>query len=339
MASTGKKYNVEVGVTVDRNSAKKNIDSALTQIESQVKKMSIEFDVKTASLKKISESGKDMKMTFQDASGAVATLTKKIDSGFSDASVRIRQTTKEIKEQSGAVEKAGYSWSKAWEGATKYSLVMGSIVYAKRAVMGMVDSVISLDDSLVELQKVTDLEGDSLSKFVNKAYEAGTELAKTGQEMVDASTSFAKSGYDSDASLELGKVASMYTNIADEEMSAGDAADFIIAQLKAFKLEADDTNKTLENSYHVIDAVNEVSNNFAVSSADIAQNLGISSSVMANAGNTLEETIGLLTAGTEITRSANRVSNGKKTRPYMYSNMHINTILNPVILKASIATA
>ena len=85
----------------------------------------------------------------------------------------------------------------------------------------------------------------------------------------------------------------MYTNIADEEMSAGDAADFIIAQLKAFKLEADDTNKTLENSYHVIDAVNEVSNNFAVSSADIAQNLGISSSVMANAGNTLEETIGL----------------------------------------------
>lgn len=34
---------------------------------------------------------------------------------------------------------------------------------------------------------------------------------------------------------------------------------------------------------------------------------------MANAGNTLEETIGLLTAGTEITRSANRVSNGIKT--------------------------
>lgn len=56
-----------------------------------------------------------------------------------------------------------------------------------------------------------------------------------------------------------------------------------------------------------------MSNNFAVSSADIAKNLGISSAVMANAGNTLEETIGLLTSGTEITRSANRVSNGLKT--------------------------
>lgn len=293
MASTGKEYGLKVVASLDRATTKKNIDSALTQIESQVKNMSIEFDVKTANLKKFSESAKDMKMTFQDASGAVATLTKNIDSGFSDAFVKVDRTTKGIKEQSGAIEKAGYSWSKAWEGATKYFLVTGSIVHAKRAVMDMVGSVISLDDSLVELQKVTDLEGDSLSKFVNKAYEAGTELAKTGQEMIDASTSFAKSGYDSDTSLELGKVASMYTNIADEEMSAGDAADFIIAQLKAFKLEADDTNKTLENSYHVIDAVNEVSNNFAVSSADIAQNLGISSSVMANAGNTLEETIGL----------------------------------------------
>ena len=131
----------------------------------------------------------------------------------------------------------------------------------------------------------------------------------------------------------------MYTNIADEEVSAGESANFLIAQIKSFNLESEDTNKTLENTRHVIDAVNEVSNSFAVSSADIAKNLGISSAVMANAGNTLEETIGLLTAGTEITRSANRVSNGKKIKPYMYSNIHINTILNPVILKASIATA
>lgn len=105
----------------------------------------------------------------------------------------------------------------------------------------------------------------------------------------------------------------MYTNIADEEVSAGESADFLIAQIKAFNLESEDTNKTLENTRHVIDAVNNVSNSFAVSSADIAKNLGISSAVMANAGNTLEETIGLLTAGTEITRSANRVSNSLKT--------------------------
>ena len=107
--------------------------------------------------------------------------------------------------------------------------------------------------------------------------------------------------------------AAMYTNIADEEISTAKAADFIIAQLKAFNLEADTATKTLENAYHVIDAVNEVSNNFAVSSSDIASNLGKASAVMANAGNSLEQMIGLMTAGTEITRNASKVANGLKT--------------------------
>lgn len=46
-----------------------------------------------------------------------------------------------------------------------------------------------------------------------------------------------------------------------------------------------------------------------------------------------------MTAGTEITRSASKVANGKKIKPYMYSDMHINIALNPVIPKASMATA
>ena len=131
--------------------------------------------------------------------------------------------------------------------------------------------------------------------------------------MVEAATSFAKAGYNEDQILQLGEVAAMYTNIADEAISSADAADFIIAQLKAFNLESDDLNKTLENSYHIIDAVNQVSNNFAVSSTDIATNLGKASSVMANAGNSMEQMIGLMTAGTEVTRNASKVANGLKT--------------------------
>ena len=131
--------------------------------------------------------------------------------------------------------------------------------------------------------------------------------------MIDAAAEFKKSGYTDDQSLELGRIALMYSNIADEEINAGDAASFIIAQLKAFNLEAEDATKTLENAQHVIDSVNEVSNNFAVSSADIANNLGIASAVMANAGNSLEELVGLMAAGTEITRNASKVANGLKT--------------------------
>ena len=93
----------------------------------------------------------------------------------------------------------------------------------------------------------------------------------------------------------------MFQNVADDAMSAGDAASFIISQLKAF-------NKPASEATHVVDALNSVSNNFAVSSSDLSQSIGNASSAMAVGNVTYEETLGLLTAGTEITRNSNKVS-------------------------------
>lgn len=89
----------------------------------------------------------------------------------------------------------------------------------------------------------------------------------------------------------------MFTNVADEAMSASDSASFIIAQMKAFNIDA-------SNAEHIIDAVNSVSNHYAVSSGQLAQNLGNMSAAMATGNNTFEQSLGMLTAMTEITRNA-----------------------------------
>ena len=63
--------------------------------------------------------------------------------------------------------------------------------------------------------------------------------------MTEAATEFKKGGYsDEDA-------ASLYQNIADEELSASDASAVLISQMKAFNIQAQD-------STHIIDAINEV---------------------------------------------------------------------------------
>lgn len=251
-----------------------------------------------------------------------------------ELSASYQKLTAQIKNQGGWMLNLKDSWTKAIRSFTTYMSVTTVFYQGVHAIKSMVNEVKNLDDSLTEFKKVSDLAGNSLDRYVKKAYEAGETVAKTGREMIDAATEFKKSGYTDDQSLELGKVALMYSNIADEEINAGDAASFIIAQLKAFNLEAEDTTKTLENAQHVIDSVNEVSNKFAVSSADIANNLGTASAVMANAGNSLEELIGLMAAGTEITRNAGKVANGKRIKPYIYSNMYINIVPNPVTPKA-----
>lgn len=97
----------------------------------------------------------------------------------------------------------------------------------------------------------------------------------------------------------------MYTNISDEILSASDSASILIAQMKAFNIEAED-------SIRIIDVINEVSNNFAVSSKDIASNLGKVSALWANSGGDLESLVAVMTAGTEITRDAGSMANAIK---------------------------
>ena len=102
----------------------------------------------------------------------------------------------------------------------------------------------------------------------------------------------------------------MFQNVADEQISAGDAADFLISQLIAFNGIGP---QSVENAEHIVDAVNAVSNAYSVSSGDLAQALGIVASSSSAMGNSFEETLAVVTAITEQTRSASKAARGTNT--------------------------
>lgn len=147
----------------------------------------------------------------------------------------------------------------------KLQSINGIFQAAKNAAVTFeqaLEPLLEFEDSLTELKKVSDLSGESLDEYTKKLGQMGQEVGKSRKEMTDAAIEFVKSGFSEEDSAELARVASLYQNIADEEINAGEAANFIISQMKAFNLTADD-------AMHIIDAVNEVSNNTAVSSADL----------------------------------------------------------------------
>lgn len=121
--------------------------------------------------------------------------------------------------------------------------------------------------------------------------------------MLQSATEFRKNGFNDEDAAQLGQIASMYQNVSDEAISASDSASFIIAQMVAFGIEA-------ENAEHIIDSVNEVANNFAVSSGQLANSLGIVSSTASAMGNNMEETLGMMTAITEQTKNSSKAARG-----------------------------
>jgi TP901 family phage tail tape measure protein len=128
--------------------------------------------------------------------------------------------------------------------------------------------------------------------------------------MVEAATEFRKNGFNDQDSARLAEITAIFQNVSDEATSASDAASIIISQLIAFGHAGEDAT---EYATHFTDAMNEVANSFSVSTGALAKGLAVAASSSSAMGNSLEETIGLITAMTEVTRNANKSSRGLST--------------------------
>lgn len=124
--------------------------------------------------------------------------------------------------------------------------------------------------------------------------------------MVEAATMFRKNGFNDSDAATLAKTATMFQNVSDEAISAGDSASFIISQMIAFGIEAKDAQS-------IIDKVNETANKFSVSSGDLSKALGIVASTSSAMGNSIDQTLGVVTAITEQTRNASKSARAANT--------------------------
>jgi TP901 family phage tail tape measure protein len=157
----------------------------------------------------------------------------------------------------------------------------------------MVRNVIELDESMTELRKVTDETGATYDSFLTKASERATVLGSKLTDLVNATADFARLGYSLSDATELAEVAVVYKNVGDQINNINDASEVLISILKAFNIEA-------SKSMSVLDKLNEVGNKYAISSKGLGEALKRSSSSLAAAGNTLEQSIGLIVSANEI---------------------------------------
>ena len=181
------------------------------------------------------------------------------------SSQNLSETAKTAKQASGSITNLGEVTSKAGTQVKSLGQSFGDIVtkvgkfyLATKPIQMMqqafdeaIETVKEFDDTLVEFRKVSDLSGDSLTAYTQELAKMGEVTGSTMTAMVSAATEFKKSGYSDEDAATLASVAEKYRNISDEQLSAGESASFIIAQLKAF-------NMTASESEHIIDAVNEV---------------------------------------------------------------------------------
>lgn len=132
-----------------------------------------------------------------------------------------------------------------------------------RGMQDMVKTVIEVDSQMTQLKRVMD-EDTNFEGMLRGSIEAANELGRSIKEVNENMIGFARMGFDENQTLNLAKTATLFQNIS--ELTPDQAVDTMTAAMTVFKIKA-------EESIQIADKINEVDNNFAVTSQDLAMSL------------------------------------------------------------------
>ena len=193
--------------------------------------------------------------------------------------------------------------------ATKLGIFVSTAMVLNQlrsSVGDAINYIRELDSAMVDLRKVTDETDATYSKFLSNMHDVALRLGTQSKDMVEATTNWAKTGENLKNATKLAENTILLTKVGDIK-NVETAQEYLVPPLKAFNIEA-------ERSIELIDKYNNISNNMATSTEDVGQGLNVASNSLAVAGNTLEQSIALISTASSTTQaSGDKVGNALKT--------------------------
>lgn len=284
-----------------------NLELARTQKRANmVEKQTATFQTKLNNLK---ETNLLTTKQFDKYSARLADINARYKDGAGETGkyqIEMNQLKNEVSETTTQMGKMGQPLTEIIAKFTKWYLVAGLVTSTIRGLKKLISVATELDASMIELGKVWDASASEMEAFKNKAYETAKIVGgTTGKAIIDATTEFKRMGYTIEESLDLAKVAAIMVNVAEGISNTSDAANILISTLKG-------VGASSEYAMSLLDRLNEVSNNNAVSFDALAEMLQDSAATMKILGNNVDETIGLLTGAFEILQDQ-KVAKGIQT--------------------------
>lgn len=216
-----------------------------------------------------------------------------------------------------ATNNAGMTWgSKFKESIKSYAKFFSgaSMIYAlSNQIRNAATEAKTLDDRLVDLQKVTDEIGDrdALYKYFNRAMSKANELNVKVDSLIYAITEFKKLGWSlSDAELG-GQWATILENVGDVDIDT--AIGSIKTSIASFDeiggYGNDQMNKKLE-AY--TDLVNEMSNKYSIDAEGLAEAIRISAGTLTQAHTSIEQAATMFATANKFYNDPNYLGNTAK---------------------------
>lgn len=287
-------------------SAQKEAAAAM-QLRSKANNLSMSMD---AWLKRNSAAAK----TF---GGQIRSLQAELKSCDATRFSGIQSEFKTITTQAEIIGKTGLSMGDRLKMQfTKLSSYFGSasvIMTGIQAVKEGFQNVLDVDTKLTELYRVTDFTSSQYSDVYDTLTTSAQKYGATLTDLISQTADWSRAGFsDPDTAARLSEITSVYQHIAD--LDAKTSMENLLTAYKGFEpqLKKQFGGDAAAAAEHIADVYNEIDNNYATTAADIGEAVKRSASALSLAGNSLEETAGMVTGITEVTQDPEKAGNSLK---------------------------
>lgn len=160
-----------------------------------------------------------------------------------------------------------------------------------------------LNTALTEMRKVSDESLQSLKNYQNTTFDTADAVGTTAKQIQNSTADWMRLGESMNQAAESAKDANVLLNISEFE-GIDEANESLVSMSQAYK----DLDKM-----DIIDVLNNIGNNYSISTDGLATALKDSASALVTANNDLNEAVSLTTAGNAITQDPSKVGAGLRT--------------------------
>ncbi|MGO0713665.1 phage tail tape measure protein [Bacillus subtilis] len=231
--------------------------------------------------------------------------TPNISRQMQNLSMQFREIQANARSATGQVRGFSETFKQAFTGMPAYMLAGSAWFGGVTALKSMVDQVVQIDTLMTNIRRVMDEPDYKFNDLLQTSIDLGDTLSNKISDILQMTGDFGRMGFDESELSTLTKTAQVLQNVSD--LTPTDTVNTLTAAMLNFNIAAND-------SISIADKLNEVDNNYAVTTLDLANSIRKAGSTASTFGVELNDLIGYTTAIASTTReSGNIVGNSLKT--------------------------
>ena len=190
-----------------------------------------------------------------------------------------------------------------WKALVAYLTTFTSFYDFVRYGRNYVTMIQEFDTALTEMRKVSDETVESLRDFQKESFGIADSIGSTALVIQNSTADWMRLGESIEEAKESAKDASILLNVS-EFSSIDEATESLVSMSQAYS----DMDKM-----DIIDKLNNIGNNYSISTDKLATGLQNAAAVLKTQGNDIDESIALLTAANSVVQDISKASTGLRT--------------------------